>query len=272
MNFGIIGGDNRQLFIKKFLENKGYETRTFGCVGEEADNAAFDCDAVIFPMPLSRDGVTLNAPSLEEKIPLLDIVSRLRPEQTVFGGFFPEWLRRELLNRKIRFFDYGESEYLTRLNAVLTAEGAVAVAVFSTPRSIFESKSLVVGFGRIGRTLAKYLSALGARVTVSARKESDFADIRACGFSAIKTADIANFAEEFDLIFNTVPVEVFKDSALQKINPDCALIELASAPGGVDKKAAKKRNTKIINAPSLPGKYSPEKAAKIIFEFISDRI
>ena len=154
---------------------------------------------------------------------------------------------------------------------MLTAEGAVGVAVQNTPFSIFESEALVVGFGRIGKVLSRYLSALGARVTVSARKESDLADIRANGFSAIKTAEISNYTQNYNFIFNTVPTPVLGDQALRKMQPDCALIELASRPGGTDIAALRELKIDIINAPSLPGRYSPEKAAQIIFEFIRDK-
>ena len=49
---------------------------------------------------------------------------------------------------------------------------------------------------------------------------------------------------------------------------DCLLIDLASNPGGIDKKTVKDQNLKFVWALSLPGKVAPTTSA----EFIKDTI
>ena len=49
---------------------------------------------------------------------------------------------------------------------------------------------------------------------------------------------------------------------------DVLLIDLASNPGGIDKKTVKERNLKLIWALALPGKVAPVTTA----EFIKDTI
>jgi dipicolinate synthase subunit A len=48
------------------------------------------------------------------------------------------------------------------------------------------------------------------------------------------------------------------------------IIELASSPGGVDVCAARELCANVMWAPSLPGKYAPESAGRIICECVLD--
>ena len=67
------------------------------------------------------------------------------------------------------------------------------------------------GIGRVGKVMAKKLTALGADVTVSARKQSDFAWIAQEGMKSVHTGDLALYAGGFDLIINTVPTVVLTE-------------------------------------------------------------
>ncbi len=61
---------------------------------------------------------------------------------------------------------------------------------------------------------------------------------------------------------------ILNQERMEHVNNDCLLIDLASNPGGIDKKAAKERNLKLIWALALPGKVAPVTTA----EFIKDTI
>lgn len=61
---------------------------------------------------------------------------------------------------------------------------------------------------------------------------------------------------------------ILNQERMEYVNNDCLLIDLASNPGGIDKKAAKERNLKLIWALALPGKVAPVTTA----EFIKDTI
>lgn len=50
------------------------------------------------------------------------------------------------------------------LNAIPTAEGAIQIAMEEMPVTIHGSKALVLGFGRVGKTLAKMLDGIGAKL------------------------------------------------------------------------------------------------------------
>ena len=61
-------------------------------------------------------------------------------------------------------------------------------------------------------------------------------------------------------------------SVLSSLNKDTLIIDLASAPGGVDVSAAKRLSSRVLWASSLPGKYAPESAGELIANCIADII
>lgn len=126
----------------------------------------------------------------------------------------------------------------------------------------------MVGAGRIGKVLADRLGALGAQVTVSARKYADLAWVRALGHAACRTSALAGTLGGFDLIFNTVPALVLDAGLLAETREDCVILDLASAPGGVDLACAARLGRRALAAPGLPGKTAPRSAAAAVRESI----
>ena len=61
---------------------------------------------------------------------------------------------------------------------------------------------------------------------------------------------------------------ILNEERLKYIKKDCLLIDLASNPGGIDKKSVKDNKLKFVWALSLPGKVAPITTA----EFIKDTI
>ena len=71
---------------------------------------------------------------------------------------------------------------------------------------------------------------------------------------------------KFDIIINTIPFQILDENRLDMLKKDVVIIDLASNPGGVDRKAAKEKNIKLIWALSLPGKVAPVTSAEFIKE------
>ena len=134
--------------------------------------------------------------------------------------------------------------------------------------SEFNISSKLVGYGRIGKILANRLRALGANVTVSARRQSDLAWIEAYGYRPIHTESISEEIDRYDLIFNTVPALVLDWSCLERAKSGCILLELASMPGGIDADAVKEYGLQLVVERGLPGIVAPESAAKYIRDAI----
>ena len=132
------------------------------------------------------------------------------------------------------------------------------------PGIVAHSKMLIMGYGRIGKLLAHKLNGLGAQIWISARKPEDLAWIEAFGYSAVTYNEIDDCLHEFDVIFNTVPSLLLDEQRLQKIRKECVIIDLSSNPGGVDFVSAKNLGRNVIWALSLPGKYAPFTAGKML--------
>ena len=258
MNLLIIGGDRRQEILTENLRNVGH-----GCLHittrSDLDTDFDDFDIIVLPYPTTKDGVTVNNTLSDEKILLADIVKRTGLQKVLCGNY-------SFIN--IESTDYAKSDELTLLNAVPTAEGAIELAIKNTDFTIWQSNCLVIGNGKCGKILADRLEGLKANVTVSARKDADFAYIKALGHKYIHTYEIEKYIGEFDIIFNTVDSRVIGREALEKCKKDCLLIELASAPFGIDFSAAAELGLKVIKAPGLPGKVSPKTAADILTDTI----
>ena len=147
-------------------------------------------------------------------------------------------------------------------NAAATAEGTVQVILERMDRSLLGSRCLVLGFGRIGKLLARKLKALGADVTVSARKAQALDLARILGYRRVTAGSWADAPAQYGGIVNTVPAPIIGPAQLPCIRRDCVLLELASLPGGFCAEAQALPG--YCAARGLPGKYAPEAAAAII--------
>lgn len=271
-SFAVIGGDKRQLFAAKSIADDGFTVTLGGfdkliSIGnlEMASpiEAALCSEIIILPLPAVKEENKINAPFSNEVVYLDDGLVKAMQGKKIFCGMKEKlFTAAPKLNRNL-VYDYFDREELAVLNAVPTAEGAVEIAMREFEGTISGSKCLVCGFGRIGKVLANILKGLGADVTISARKKSDIAWGQIYGYKAVSTDDLIK-CKNCDIIFNTIPALVFDSILLAHIAMDSILIDLASAPGGVDFAAAKRLNIDVIQALSLPGKAAPKTAGEII--------
>ena len=74
--------------------------------------------------------------------------------------------------------------------------------------------------------------------------------------------------QESDFIFNTIPAMVLPKALLGYVRRDALILDMASAPGGVDYEACKELGISAALLPGLPGKYAPASSAEILAEKI----
>lgn len=207
-------------FAKKNLQNKGFRF---------ADSPSQEVTDLLLDVPLRRD--------------VTDIVSQLSPDVNIYGGFLGQ----------IKGFDLLKDDLYLAENARITAYCAVRLAAEKLPVTLYECPVLVIGWGRIGKCLARLLQTMGARVSVYARKETDRAMIAALGYDI---GDLSYGLCRYRVIFNTAPFMVLPKENVQYCSPDCLKIELASIPGieGED----------VIAGNGLPNKFAPESSGQLI--------
>ena len=264
----VLGGDARQCYLAELLESSGFCVHTFAVPGlpdtaASAEKAAAQADAVCLPVPAIEAGAVRGIPALTAA----KLLSVLREGAVLFGGGLGAF--RSLLHEtSTPFYDVLKNPALTLANAAVTAEGAVLLAMQALPVTIQDSCLLVTGFGRIGKSLAGKLRALGARVTLTSRDPGRFCVIEQLSCTPDETGRYRRGLSPYDAVFNTVPAPVFSAAQIQALSPACVYIELASSPGGIAPDAPKPAN--YIPAPGLPGKTAPKTAAGLIFRAMCD--
>lgn len=239
----VPGRDARSRYCAEAL-------REAGC--NVADCPVSEAEAVVLPM--------------RAQIPP-ELLDALRPGLWVLGGCLGDQMQKlEALG--VRASDYYDDALLQYANAVPTAEGAVGILIDRTPGTIRGSKGLIVGYGRIGTVLSRMLSALGAEVTASARREDDLGRIVAAGHRSERTGVWAHGLTRYDYIVNTVPARVLTAEEYRQIGKNAVLLELSSAPGGFDDALCRENGLTLIRAPGLPGKCAPKTAGEAIAEAV----
>lgn len=275
--FLILGKEERQKYLFQMLCSRG-QTVTY--CDSWLDGGY---DAVMLP-------VTKSAEYLEQ------IAGQLQAGEYVFGCNFPQEITEQKRRQGIFFVDYMKEEGAAYTNAAITAEGAVVEAILAGKEALSGRQTLVMGYGRCGQMLVQRLSALGAKVTVYEKDPEKLAIAKAFGYPAVEAEDEicsyergavtiadcsagverdvaesrldAQFWGKFLYIFNTVPARVLGEERLMHVRHDAVLIDLASAPGGLDYAycAQKGINAKLCGG--LPAKYAPKSAAELLLHVI----
>lgn len=277
----VIGGDLRQLTLAKMLAADGFKVTVYGFKNQLTDEkieqtaditAALDNEIIILPVPVSFDGININTPYSDDNVSLKELTDNINPLSLVFGGRISSELADTLSQKGIKHRDYMARDELAIRNAIPTAEGAIEIAISETPITIHNSKCLVLGYGKVGKILARSLYALGAKTYVEARKYADLALIEGHGYYPLSVKEAKSRLGEFDIIFNTIPALILGEEELKRVTPDTLIIDLASKPGGVDFEIAKQLGVHVIWALSLPGRVAPLTAGIIIKDTICNMI
>ena len=158
-----------------------------------------------------------------------------------------------------------KDEVYTVENAALTAEGALFTAVARMNRALRGSQCLVIGYGRIGKALTGLLRNMGAMVTAAARREESR---REAGENSVSISSMPNILPRMDVIFNTVPAPILGEKELRFVKPQCVMIDLSSAPYGIDRDAAEAFGLKAFLESGLPGRYCPLSAAETLLNYM----
>lgn len=235
--FYPVGSSPAMAYAAQALEYRG-------CMVTEEPGP--DVTHVLLPVPgFEADGQIKGGGSLGE------LLASVPKNAVIFGGN----LDRPELKTYLTGDFLKDPRYLAE-NAAITAHCALCIAMEKLPVTLRDCPVLVIGWGRIGKCLAALLKALGANVTIAARKEEDRAMAHGLGYSAVDIQGLSFSLIRYRVVFNTVPAPILEKAQMACCRKDALKIDLASVPGmaGDD----------VVWARGLPGKMAPESSGKLI--------
>ena len=266
MKYLIAGGDERAVFAASALAEEGNGVAAFALdraalrEGIRKVSAMETADCVILPVPTeSGNRGLLNAPFGEESVTAAELLEKLPKNTLVCGGKISPRLKNAAKENDLRLVDIMQRPDFVTGNAAITAEAAIALLMQRTDYTLAGSSIMVVGFGRIGRILSNKLNALGVNTCVMSRNGESRAMAEALGCKSLAPADKL---PQLDIVVNTSPAPVL--TGLDRLCAPCLILEVASAPGGIDAAEAQRLGHRYFAAPGLPGKYAPRTAGQLI--------
>lgn len=276
----IIGGDLRNVFLAEIISKQNKKVFLYGFDKEEniiqnnnikkcesLEEAIKSCKIIISSIPFSKDKKIINMPYCSNEI-MIDYFFEKIKNKTLIAGSINEELVKKAEKNCIKTVDLMKNEELVIYNTIATAEGAIQIAMEETRKTIYKSNILVLGFGRVGKTILERLNGFKANIYCEARKEEDIAWIKVYGYNPISLNDLNDNIEKFDIIINTIPKIIIQEEQLRLMKKDCLIIDLASKPGGIDFEKAQEIGIKTIHALGLPGKVAPYTSADFINKVI----
>ena len=249
--FAVIGADERQAAAGRALARAGYRV-------DGPEEIALT-DYILLPLPLD-----------EARTPLAELLRAAKPGTVALGGMLSAQAQAIAREAGVELLDYFAREELTIRNAIPTAEGCIGLLMRERKRTLFGSALLLTGFGPVGQALGVRLTALGAEVTVAARRPAQRALAESFGLRSLPLSRLASAAPVFDTVVNTIPAMVLTEEVLTRLRSGSLVIDLASRPGGTDFEAASRLGHRAIHALSLPAVCAPEMAGEAVAQTVCE--
>lgn len=280
LHIAVIGGDARQLeVIRKLIELDaklsliGFDQLDHGFTGASKDQIEgvdfSTIDAIILPVAGTNLEGQVDTIFSNEKIILTEEILRVTPKHcTIYSGITNAYLDKIVTQTNRKLVQLFERDDVAIYNAIPTVEGTIMMVIQHTDITIHNSKVAVLGFGRVGVTVARTFSALGAHVSVGARRSEHIARIFELGLKPFHLNDLDKNVSEIDVCINTIPHPIVSANVISKMPAHTLIIDLASKPGGTDFRYAEKRGIKALLAPGLPGIVAPKTAGQIVAQVL----
>jgi len=282
INIAIIGGDRREEVMIQCLADRGYKLSVLTENHIKHPNITCYTDlkkvvdnknVVIAPMSSTDKNGVVKSTFISGKVQLTKDFFQLLKKDTLFLiGVAKPKVKKIMENELIKYIEMARLDDLAIMNAIPTAEGAIKIAIEESEKTIFASKILTYGLGKVGLSLAWRLKALGAESYAVTRDKAAFARGKDLGIKMLTYDQVDDYLPVMGVIYNTVPKKIITGESISLMKKDTLIIDLASSPGGVDFKAADQMGIKTIQALGLPGKVAPVTAGKILAEIIPNII
>ncbi len=242
----MLGTDNRQKYLGELLLARGYPII-----------APSEAECLICPIYPCPD---------------VDILNQFSKVKLIFAGCISQTFFAAARSRGIICYDYLSDENFLNQNAIATAEATIAEAILRYPGNLTGSHCLVIGYGHCGKALVTMLKHFSCKITVCDNNEAARDSAATQVNAVISPGQLSFVLPQMSCIFNTAPALVLNKSLLSMISKDSCILDIASAPGGIDYSSMASLSCTAHLLPGLPGKYAPKASAEIMLELILHRI
>lgn len=186
----------------------------------------------------------------------------------LFGKGISKDVKKVLDGKRIAYCNILQDETFIVKNAYLTAEGALAYVILNTDQSIKYMPVLVLGYGRVGKSVAKLLKDNYATTSVATDDPTEYAIASIFCDTVYTLQGFRSHIGEFAAVINTIPKKILEGDTLRQADKNCFLLDLASAPGGINFDDAADMGLRFMHALGVPGKVCPKTAGAYIKDVI----
>ena len=203
--------------------------KTYG-VGQRLDVCAQELreldlpgSALVLPIPTTKDGIKVNGTDTT-----LEAVAESADKTDVIVGYgLPLWFKDKLDDKGCRIFDAESDEEFLCANAELTAIGTVGYILNNEKKAPSHLSFGIIGCGRIGKRLMRYLLFLGADVKVYTSSLTTRIELAESGIETRNSGGILDLSG-VDILINTAPAQLIKDSDIPFLPKGIRVIDLAA--------------------------------------------
>ena len=208
----------------------------------------------LLPIPTTRDNLTITG----TETTLEELCLQISGGDGVAGYGIPEEIKKKLIYLGAKIYDGADDEDFLLQNADITAKGTVGYLLTEYDRDISDLKIGIVGYGRIGSCLLRYLLYLGSDVTVFTTRDSVARELCESGVSA--SVGVTDLSRQ-EVLLNTAPARLLADEEALEFMKRARIIDLASG-----KIFPESEN--LVKMASVPEKMYPTSAGKAYAERI----
>lgn len=255
-SFLIYGTDKKMMSCCQRLKSFGFEA---DMINNENTNCIGEYGNIILPLPTIANS-KINGTDKT----LFEFIAALNSQQKVFCGNIDA---RKYNN----FYSYYNAAFLIK-NSRLTAQGVLRMISINIEVDFKDLSVAVIGYGRCGKAICKLLKNCSMNITSFSRRNESIVLARNDGMIADDLFNLNHNISDFDIIINTVPVNIIDRECLAKLSQRNIYIEIASKPYGFNVSESDVFNFKYILAESLPGRFTPVSAGYNIADTVLDII
>ncbi len=253
-SFMIYGSDKKMISCYEKIRSYGYKA---DILNTETNIDISSYDYIILPIP-----TIANSKINGTHISLDEFVNLVTDNQMVFCGNLDPSAHNN-------FYSYYNENFLIK-NSRLTAQGVLKLISMNVEEDFNGLKVVVVGYGRCGKAVCKLLKGCGMNVTSVSRRNVTRVLAQDDGLKTGNIDYLNDTIENFDIIVNTVPVNIINKESIAKLSQKNIYIEIASKPYGFDISEYDVYNFKYILGESLPGRFTPVSAGYNIADTVLD--